>query len=110
MSLLLHQDPARRCKPIEEWPELDRDRWLASLVPGDLLDEGGSRARCAEPSNLGIVSGYGRWLQWLDYQGELDRATPPGERITPVRVRAYLQDQRARESLQCRNCSISVSS
>ena len=92
MTRLLHQDPERRCKPLEEWPEQDRALWLAALVPGDLLEEGGSRARCRANTNIGIVNGYGRWLQWLDRQGELDPAIPPGDRITPARVRTYLAD------------------
>jgi site-specific recombinase XerD len=92
MTSILHQDPERRCKPLEEWPEQDRALWLAALVPGDLLEEGGSRARCKATTNGGIVYGYGRWLQWLDCRNELDPAIPPADRITPERVRAYLKD------------------
>ena len=44
MTQRLHQDPDRRCKLIEEWPEVDRGLWQASLVPGDLFEAGGSRA------------------------------------------------------------------
>jgi site-specific recombinase XerD len=92
MTRILHQDPERRCKPIEEWPEQDRALWLAALVPGDLLEEGGSRARWKATTNAGIVNSYGRWLQWLDRRGELDPAVPPADRVTPERVRAYLED------------------
>jgi integrase/recombinase XerD len=92
MTLHLHQDPDRRCRPLQEWPEVDRRLWQAALVPGDLLEEGGSRARYAENTNCGIVYGYGRWLQWADRRGLLDQTDSPGDRITPDRVRAYLAD------------------
>jgi integrase len=92
MTGLLHHDPDRRCKALEEWPEVDRRLWQAALVPGDLLEEGGARARYTDNTNRGIVYGYGRWLQWLDRHGQLDPTNLPGDRITPTRVRGYLAD------------------
>jgi integrase/recombinase XerD len=92
MTRRLHQDPDRRCWPLAEWPDTDRHLWLSALVPGDLLEAGGSRAKFTENTNRGIVEGYGRWLQWLDRQGRLDQTNSPAERITLDRVRAYLAD------------------
>jgi integrase/recombinase XerD len=92
MMRRLHQDPDRRCRPLGEWPDIDRHLWLAALVPGDLLEEGGPRAKFTDNTNRGIVEGYGRWLQWLDRHGLLDQTTSPADRITPDRVRAYLGD------------------
>lgn len=37
MTCILHRDPDRRCKPLHEWPEVDRLLWLAALVPGDFV-------------------------------------------------------------------------
>jgi hypothetical protein len=54
MTCILHRDPDRRCKPLHEWPEVDRLSWLAALVPGDLFEEGGSRARFTDDTNLGL--------------------------------------------------------
>jgi len=102
MTRILHQDPDRRCKTLEEWPEADQRLWQATLVPGDLLEEGGSRARYTDNTNRGIVYGYGRFLQWLDRQGQLDLTNPPGDRITPTRVRRYLAD------LECHNATQTV--
>jgi len=82
MTRSLHSDPERRCKPLEEWPELDRSLWQAALAPGDLLEEGGSHSGWAAHTKNWITKGYGRWLHWLDRRGELDPATPPGDRIT----------------------------
>lgn len=92
MTRLLHQDPDRRCKPLQEWPEVDRLLWLAALIPGDLFEEGGSRVEFTDETNRGIVYSYGRWLQWLDRHGQMAPIDAPGDRITPDRVRAYLAD------------------
>src|SRR4051794_6689944 len=92
MAMNLHQDPDRRSKPLDEWPEADQAWWQAALTPGDLLQEGGSRARYSEHTNRSLVRNYGRWLTWLDRSGQLDRTSAPADRITPARVRAYAAD------------------
>jgi integrase/recombinase XerD len=92
MTKILHRDPDRRCKPLAEWPAPDLARWQAALVPGDLLEDGGSRARHAEYSNRNAISGYGRWLTLLERQGLLEAASSPADRITQVRVAAYIAD------------------
>lgn len=92
MTKILHRDPDRRCKPLKEWPAADRDLWQASMVPGNLLEDGGSRARHSEYSNRDVVDGYGRWLTWLDRQGQLEARIAPADRIVPDRVIAYIAD------------------
>ena len=92
MTKILHRDPDRRCKGLEEWPEPDRLLWQAALVPGDLLEDGGSRARHGEYANRNAVDSYGRWLAWLDRQGLLEATSSPADRITPARVSAYVAD------------------
>ena len=92
MTRRLHHDPDRRCKPVAEWPEVDRLLWEAALIAGDLCEEGGSRANFTENTNRGVVEGYGRWQQWLDRQGMLNQTDSPADQITPDRVRAYIAD------------------
>jgi hypothetical protein len=92
MTKILHRDPDRRCKPLAEWPAIDRTLWQAALVPGDLLEDGGSRARRAEYSNRNAIYGYGRWLTWLGRQGLLEVESSPADRIIPARVAAYIAD------------------
>ena len=92
MTKILHRDPDRRCKKIEEWPAVDRDLWQAALLPGDLLEDGELRAAYAQVSNDKIVKGYGRWLTWLDRRELLDPDDHPARRITPARVRQYIAD------------------
>lgn len=92
MTGTVHRETDRRCMPISEWPPVDRALWQAALLPGDLLDEGGGRARYAAMSNRKTQKGYGRWLAWLKCRGLLDMEPTPGARITPERVRAYVAD------------------
>ena len=90
MTKILHRDPDRRCKKLDELPAADRDLWQAALIPGDLFEEGGSRAIYSRDSNGKIVKGYGKWLSWLDRRGFLELSASPGDRITPARVRDYI--------------------
>jgi hypothetical protein len=92
MSKALHRDPDRRCKPLQEWPDRDRALWQAALTPGDLFDDTGARAKHSEFSNRKVVSGYGRWLTFLDRQGLLDEMVAAADRITSARVKAYVAD------------------
>jgi integrase/recombinase XerD len=100
MTKILHNDPDRCCKKLEAWPEADRRLWEAALLPGDLLEEGGSRARYAGYSNRKAISGYGRWLSWLERQGLLDAVIAPAERIIPARVAAYIADLEKHNAMQ----------
>jgi integrase/recombinase XerD len=90
MTTKLRSDE-RRCRPIDQWPQRDRERWQAALEAGDLLEQGGCRAEHSRYSNRTMEKGYGRWLAWLDSRGLLDDRVPPAERITPDRVKAYAE-------------------
>ena len=91
-----HFGPDRRSMPVSDWPEADREIWKAALVPGDLLDEGGARARYAEASNLMVPAGYGFWLTWLSQRGLLDPEGSPAERIQPETVAAWVAEMQHR--------------
>jgi integrase/recombinase XerD len=92
MTKILHRDPDRCCKKLEDWPEPDRRLWQAALVPGDVLEDGGARARHAEYSNRNAIYGYGRWLSWLDRQGLLETTGAPADRIIPTLVSGFIAD------------------
>jgi len=87
------RSPERVCRKLMRWPEADRQFWLASLEPRDLVDAGDSRCRYREVSNRKTEKGYGRWLTFLDRQGKLDGA--PADRITPSAVAQYVQELRS---------------
>jgi integrase len=82
----------RRCRPVDQWPSRDRQRWQAALQAGDLLEQGGCRAQHSSYSNRAMARGYGRWLAWLDSRGWLDDRVAPADRITPDRVKVYAAD------------------
>jgi len=85
------ETPMMRALPLAEWPTVDRELWNAALRPGDLLEDGGSRADHAPSSNQKVVKGYSCWLGWLAHGGLLDVEEPPASRISPARVGAYLE-------------------
>ena len=90
------QDPARRCRPVAEWPESDRSAWATAQSAGDILDPGGPAAAWAPHTRRGVVSGWGHFLTWLDQAGELRADETPGARITPPRLTAYVDALRQR--------------
>ena len=58
--------PNRACLKLADWPELDRQLWLAAVAPSDpFMQGGGTRARHRSRSNKKIVQNYGRWLTFL---------------------------------------------
>ena len=83
--------PERGCLPVPQWPDADRRLWLAACAPGDILDdEVGARSAHAGISNTKAAKGYGRWLTYLSLSAQEAVAEAPAERITPNRVRAYV--------------------
>ena len=86
-----HRGLDRRCKTIDQWPATDRDIWLAALRAGDVLENGGELSHRSASTILEYARGYGRWLTWLDCSGLLDGTVTPANRITPGRVRDYIQ-------------------
>jgi hypothetical protein len=82
----------RRCRPVDQWPSRDRQRWQEALQAGDLLEHGGCRAQHSSYSNRAMEKGYGRWLAWLDSRNLLDDQVGPADRITPDRVKVYGAD------------------
>jgi integrase/recombinase XerD len=86
-----YRSAERRCKAIDEWPDKDRNIWLAALRPGDVLEAGGKLSHRSASTICAYATGYGRWLNWLDCCGLLNEPTAPANRITPDRVRDYAQ-------------------
>jgi integrase/recombinase XerD len=83
--------PERACMPIDQWPEADRRLWLAACATGDILDEElGARSGYARISNTKAAKGYGRWLTYLAQSTPQALTEQPATRITPERVRAYV--------------------
>lgn len=83
--------PERACMKEADWPAVDRHLWMRACAPADLLDdETGARAGHREISNRKAEKGYGRWLTFLANADPSAMALAPADRITPERVRAYV--------------------
>ena len=86
------RDPARRCRPVAEWPQTHRHAWTMAVRQGDRLNPGGPASQWAPRSKLKTEKGYGRFLTWLDLRGELDPESPPGTGVTPARIATFIDD------------------
>ena len=79
--------------PVREWPEADRDAFTSAYEPGDVFDDtAGPGAHLSNGSRTMIRSFYCRWLGFLNAKYPDDLDTSPAERITPERVRAFIED------------------
>ena len=78
--------------PVNEWPEADREAFRAAYEPGDVFDEtAGPGAHLAEGTRTAIKFAYRRWLGFLKANYPDDLSMAPAERITPERVRAFIE-------------------
>jgi integrase/recombinase XerD len=78
--------------PVNEWPETDRAAFRAAYEPGDLFDgTAGPGAHLAEGTRGAITFAYRRWLAFLKANHPHDLSMAPAERITPERVRAFVE-------------------
>jgi integrase/recombinase XerD len=85
-------DVPRLSIPIAQWPMMDQELWSRGLREGGLFDVTGAAARWSAESRRKTASGYGRWLHWLESNAQCDHHAPPGQRVTPDRVAAYLRE------------------
>ena len=77
--------------PVNEWPEADRAAFRAAYEPGDPFDgTAGPGAHLAAGTRRMTKSSYRRWLGFLKANYPDDLSIPPAERITPERVRAFI--------------------
>ena len=76
------QTPMNRCWPIEEWPPEDRAAWATAIAPGEFLEAAGVAENWSASTRTMNVNGYGRYLNWLAQQGQLDPTSKPSARVT----------------------------
>ena len=78
--------------PIASWPAQDRELWRTACAPAALLSEqAGSRSDRRPISNRKSEKGYGRYLTYLTLFAPECLAEPAAARITPERVKAYIE-------------------
>ena len=81
---------SRACRPLACWPRADQEAWSVAIAPGDWFEAGGKGGAWGAVTRAGIIKSYGRWLTWLEHAGRLDPAQPPGKRVTPRAVDAFM--------------------
>jgi hypothetical protein len=77
--------------PLEDWPEDDRAAFQAAYEPGDIFDDSrGPSAHHSEGWRRMILTTYRRWLGFLASDHPSDLLKPPTDRITPQRIRDFI--------------------
>jgi len=78
--------------PIEQWPVEDREVFQRVWEPGDIFDENRSPgAHHSSGWRRMITTSYRRWLGFLAENYPADLLKRPAKRITPERVRAFVE-------------------
>ena len=78
--------------PVKDWPEADREAFRIAYAAGDIFDENrGPGAHLSKGGRRIIETSYRRWLGFLTEHYPADLLKPPAERITPERVRAFVE-------------------
>jgi integrase len=93
----------RLCVPLEDWPAIDRARWLAAQEPAGFLEDVKPASKWSRDSKIITEQGYGQWLAFLERIQALDPSISPGDRVTVDHLREFLAD------LQGRVAPVSVS-
>src|SRR3981189_3765558 len=82
--------------PEKEWPGADHEAFRVAYEPGDVFDEtAGPGAHLADTTRAAIRFTYRRWLGFLKAKYPDDLSKALAERITPERVRAFIDHLRA---------------
>jgi integrase/recombinase XerD len=84
--------PLRCCKKVEDWPEIDRALWEASMNDSDPLEEPGLTSHWAPATRHKNRRGYGRWLNFLETSGQLDPMEDPANRLACERIGTYISE------------------
>lgn len=86
----------RRSLPESDWPATDRSAWQAARRLGNIFDgEARPAANWSKDATKNFISRYGRWLGWVLRAHPDTVGMHPEERVTPERLREYLERLKA---------------
>src|SRR4051794_35745051 len=74
-----------------EWPPEDRLLFKKAFEGGDIFDDAGAGAHLSLRSRRTIIFGWRRWLGFLASKHPEDLVLSAADRVTPDRVRAYVE-------------------
>ncbi len=81
--------------PLDQWPDADMQAFKAVYAPGNIFDEtNGPGAHLAQGTRCTIETTYRRWLGYLHLNKTDDLQLSPTTRITPARVRTFIEQIR----------------
>jgi integrase len=89
-----HIDPETAVLKVQDWPKADQTLWLASFSRDDPFAETGQMSGLREISNTKVAKGYGRFLTFVIRHDSEALNFPPGDRITPERTKAFVDNMR----------------
>ena len=78
--------------PLAQWPQADAAMWQALFAARGPLDDSGGLAHVRATTRESLRPRYGRWLRWLSLTDPAALSTPPVERVTIERLRAWVGD------------------
>jgi integrase/recombinase XerD len=87
---------ARLCLVVDEWPEVDRERWHWAQIPAGFLEPDKPASHWSPARKRIVAQAYGQWLAALARNGELDPSCAPGDRATEARLREFVAELRGR--------------
>jgi integrase len=77
--------------PVDQWPTDDIAAFAKAYEPGDVFDETAGAGAHHKEGTRGLVrTAWGRWLGFLKEVFPEALLEPPGDRITPERVKAFV--------------------
>lgn len=83
----------RHAVPLNDWPAADQVMWQYVIAEGDIFEGQGPGANWAPATIDNTRKAYGYWLHWLGINCLLSAPVHhPVDRITPERIRAYIED------------------
>jgi len=80
--------------PFDAWPEADKAAWKVAIAVGDILDDQGPAAHWEPRTKQTNIQHYSRWLGYLN--STVGLANLPADRVTKVRVHAYIRHLEAK--------------
>ena len=87
-------DPRRHWLLVSQWPEKDQAIWQAATAACDEYGFANYGQHLAPESLASLERTYGRFLNFLRCEGELDPDEHPADRVTPARLATYLSEIR----------------
>jgi integrase len=81
---------------VDDWPEIDRERWRRAQEPAGFLEDDKPASRWSAARRRIGEQAYGQWLAFLDRNNALEPSSTPGARATDARLSEFVTELRAR--------------